>query len=153
VVEPLDRDRYNQRPAENEWSVAEIVHHLCLVEERVIAELEKALLGERQSVGLLQRFIPISIVGSRLIRVQAPRAVIPTNPPEKDATLEKFEAARKRLKELCLAQGKEKLKQAVVKHPFLGNIHGATAVSMVGYHELRHYKQIRELLSNLGLTV
>ncbi len=42
IVSPLEASIYSQRPAQGEWSVAEIVHHLALVEERVIKELEGA---------------------------------------------------------------------------------------------------------------
>lgn len=149
AVDPLDNNRFKQRLAEKEWSVAEILHHLCLVEERVVADLEKALASETQRVGLLRQLFPTSVVASRLIRVKAPRAVTPTNPPEKNVVIENYDTARNRLKELCATQGKEKLKQVVFNHPFLGKIDGAAAVSFVGYHELRHYKQIRELLSKL----
>ena len=41
-------------------------------------------------------------------------------------------------------------KQMVFKHPFLGEIDGIATVSFVGYHELRHYKQIREVIKKLG---
>ena len=149
-VNPLDSDRFNRRPAENEWSVAHILHHLCLVEERVIGELEKGLAGEPHRVGLLKRMIPTSIVASRLIRVKAPRSVTPANPPEKDLALKNYDAARNRVKELCSTHGKEKLRQVVLNHPFLGKIDGVAAVSFIGYHELRHYKQIRETLKRFN---
>ena len=53
----------------NEWSVAEIINHLYLVEERVIKDLEKALAREPRKLGLMRRLVPTSIVASRLIRV------------------------------------------------------------------------------------
>jgi hypothetical protein len=37
----------SQRPADNEWSVGEVIHHLLLVEQSVVAELEKALQRDR----------------------------------------------------------------------------------------------------------
>jgi len=33
AISPLEPNIYAQRPAEGEWSVAEIVHHLYLAEE------------------------------------------------------------------------------------------------------------------------
>ena len=61
VVSPLEPNIYSERPAEDEWSVAEIVHHLCLVEERVIKELEAAIARPPQRVGFFRRLIPTSI--------------------------------------------------------------------------------------------
>jgi len=146
IVLPVDLDRFQRRPTENEWSIAEILDHLHLVEERVIKELEKALAGEPQKAGLLGRIIPTSIVASRLVRVSAPKAVVPTRHPEKHTAIENLESSRKRLKELCAREGQQRLRQIVMNHPFLGRIDGTAAVSFVSYHELRHYKQIREVL-------
>jgi hypothetical protein len=149
IVNPLDSNRFNERPSENEWSVAEILHHLCLVEERVVADLERSLAGKPDRVGLLKRMVPTSIVALRLVRVKAPRSVTPANPPEKNLALKNYDAARNRLKELCSTKGKQRLKRVVFNHPFLGKIDGTAAVSFVGYHELRHYKQIRDVLRKL----
>jgi len=146
IVLPVDPDRFQQRPTENEWSVAEILDHLHLVEERVIKELEKALAGKPQKAGLLGRIIPTSIVASRLVRVSAPKAVVPTRHPEKQAAIENFESTRERLKQLCAREGQQRLRQIVMNHPFLGKRYVTAAVSFVSYHEIRHYKQIREVL-------
>jgi hypothetical protein len=53
------------------------------------------------------------------------------------------------LKQFCAACGRERLKTISVKHPFLGDIDGVAAVSMLNFHEERHYKQIREILKKL----
>ena len=41
TVSPLDPEIFSQRPSKDEWSVAEIVQHLYLVEERVIKDLKQ----------------------------------------------------------------------------------------------------------------
>jgi hypothetical protein len=140
---------FSRSPADNEWSVAEIVHHLCLVEERVIKELEKELENPPRKIGFLRKFIPTSIVASRLLRVKAPRGMNPLNPPGKQELIANYNAARNRLKDLCSAHGRSRLKQVIFKHPFLGEIDGTATISFIGYHELRHYKQIREVIKKL----
>ena len=149
AVEPLDEAILTRRPAETEWSIAEIIKHLRLVEERVIEELGRALERPPAQLGLLRRLVPTSIVASRLIRVQAPKAVVPVNPPDKITNLAEFNRVREELKQLCQNHGKERLNQATLKHPFLGPISGVAAVSFVGYHERRHFKQIREVLKKV----
>ena len=150
TVSPLGPELYSQRPGEGQWSVAEIVHHLYLVEERVIKDLEGAIAREPRRVGFLRRFIPTSIVASRLIRVQAPKAVKPMDAPVKEVGIANLDRARNALKTLCANHGSERFRQLVFKHPFLGDIDGVATVSFVGYHEQRHYKQIREVLKQLG---
>jgi len=150
IVSPLDATVYSQRPAEGQWSVAEIVHHVCLVEDRVTKELEGAIARAPQRVGFLRRFIPTSIVSVRLIRVKAPKAMNPLNAPVQEVAIENLERARTALKTLSATHGNDRFRNLIFKHPVLGNMDGVAAVSFVGYHHQRHYKQIREVLRKLS---
>lgn len=149
TVSPLEAGLFSTRPSTDEWSVAEIVQHLWLVEERVIKDLESEIAKAPQSVGFLRRLIPTSIVSSRLLRVKAPKAVNPLAVLEKDVAIENFNRARNSLKQLCATHGHDRFRKLVFKHPFLGYIDGVATISFVGYHEQRHYKQIREVLRKL----
>ncbi len=149
TVSTLEPAVYSRRPAEGEWSVAEVVHHLCLVEDRVIKELERALARPPQRIAFFRRLIPTAMVSSRLIRVKAPKAMNPLDSPAKDRAIENFAQTRSNLKALCATHGAARFRQLVFRHPFLGPIDGVATVSFVGYHEQRHYKQIREVLRKL----
>jgi hypothetical protein len=149
TVAPLEPKLFSQPPAAGQWSVAEIVHHLCLVEELVIKQLEGAIARPPQRVGFFRRFIPTSVVSIRLVRVKAPKAANPLSAPEKDVAIENWNRARSALKKLCATHGEDRLRQLIFKHPFLGDIDGVASISFVGYHEQRHYKQIREVLRKL----
>jgi hypothetical protein len=151
-VSPLDPQVYSKRPAENEWSVGEIVHHLCLVEARVIKELEGAISRAPQRVSFFRRFIPTSVVSVRLLRVKAPEAMKPLDAPVKEAAVANFERARASLKTLCVTHGNDRFRNLIFKHPVFGEIDGVATVSFISYHEQRHYKQIREVLKKLAKT-
>ena len=150
LIGPLDEPTLNRRPSENEWSIAEIVNHLYLVEERVIKDLEKALAREPRRPGLMRRLVPTSIVASRLIRVKAPKAVDPIGKPETHGNIADLKQTRQQLKQLCETYGRERLSRTTFKHPFLGEITGVATVSFVGYHEQRHLKQMKEVLRRIG---
>lgn len=159
TVAPLDEVVFAQPPAAASWSVAQIIQHLALVEDRVIKDLEKEVSRPPRKVSFLRRFVPTSIVSSRLLRVKAPQAVDPeTNAapaeaseiPGQAAAIANYNRARNDLKTLCATHGSNRLRQIVFKHPFLGEIDGIATVSFVAYHEQRHYKQIREVLKQLG---
>lgn len=156
AVTPLSREMFARKPAPDEWSVAQIIQHLCLVEERVIKELEKAIARPPRKIQFARRFIPTSIVSSRLLRVKAPQAVDPDTvqeegpaAPGKEQALANYNRARNDLKSLCATHGTDRLRNVVFRHPFLGDIDGVATVSFVGYHERRHYKQIREVLKKI----
>ncbi len=146
AISGLAPEIYSTRPAEGQWSVAEVVHHLGLVEQRVVDELEAAIARPPARVGLLRRFIPTSIVSVRSIRVKAPKAMRPLEAPTVDIGIENLERSRASLKQLCAAHGEVRFRNLIFKHPFLGDMDGVATVSFIGYHELRHYKQIREVV-------
>ena len=146
TVTPLDDTRFKQRPSESEWSVAEIIHHLCLVEDRVIKDLEKGLAREPAKAGLLGRLMPMPLVAVRAVRFKSPKLVVPLDVPAKTQVIQNFEAAREKLKALCAQHGSERLRQVVFNHPFLGKLDGTAAVSFVNYHEVRHFKQICDVI-------
>jgi hypothetical protein len=148
-ISPLAPNVYAERPAAGEWSVAEIVHHLCLVEGRVTKELEAAIASEPRRVGFFRRLMPTSIISLRLIRVKAPKAMNPLDAPDREQAIENFGRTRSNLKTLCAAYSEERFRNLVFMHPFLGEIDGVATISFIGYHELRHYKQIREVLRKL----
>ena len=149
LISEIDDERFRRRPTDNEWSVAEVVHHLSLVEQYVVNSLEHSLAQPPQRLFLLRRLVPTRIVAWRLLRVKAPKSVQPLDPPAKEQLIENFNGTRARLKALCVEHKRTRLRQVVFKHPFLGPIDGTATVSFVGYHELRHYKQIREVLKKI----
>ena len=150
TVTPLDPKTFSKRPSESEWSVAEIVEHLALVEARVIKELQSAMEREPRRVGLMRRLVPTSIVSSRVLRVKSPKAVTPRAELDKDSAIQSLELARRNLKAFCDQHDVDRFRNLVFKHPFLGEIDGVATIAFIGYHEQRHYKQIREVLKKVG---
>ncbi|MBA3768080.1 MAG: DinB family protein [Acidobacteria bacterium] len=151
TITPIDDEQFAHRPSPNEWSIAEIVHHLCLVEQRVLKGLEAELSNPPVRVRLLQRLMPVSLlVGSRVVRVKAPKTVEPLDPPSKKEVIANYESVRRNLKEFSAVHGPERMKQLAMKHPFLGTFDGVTAIAFVGHHERRHFKQIKETLKKIG---
>ena len=150
AIRTTNPDLYFKRPGENEWSMAEVVQHLCLVEQSVLLALKKGLETKPAKIGFFKKLIPMRIVSVRLPKIKAPKIVTPNNPPAMDELLKTYDSARADLKQFCTDHGSERLKGLSLKHPLLGNIDGVAAVSMLGFHEERHYKQIREILKKLG---
>jgi DinB family protein len=149
TVAAVDPSLVAVRPAEDQWSIAEVLDHLCLVEERVLAELEKGAAAPPQKAGVMKKLIPMALISWRFVKVKAPRAVHPTSDLSREQLLEKYDRTRDRLKEFCFLQGADRLKQILFRHPLLGKIDGVATVSFIAFHERRHHKQIQEILSKL----
>ena len=151
TVNAVDPALLSRRPAENEWSVAEVIEHLCLVEGAVMGYLESKLEKPPDKVGFLAKLKPMRIVSLRFKRLQAPERVRPSeNLPPMAELLEKYDQLREKTKKICSEAGQARLGQIRFKHPYFGDMDGAAAVSMVAFHEQRHLKQIREILKKLS---
>jgi hypothetical protein len=139
------------RPAENEWSVAQVVEHLYLVEGAVTKYLRSKLDQPPAKVSFLKRLVPMRIVSLRMKRLKAPKIVEPAaDLPPMPELLKRYDQLRSQTKELCVQAGQERLRKICFKHPFFGDMDGAAAVSMIAFHEQRHLKQIREILKKLS---
>ena len=151
TVQAVDPALLSKRPAENEWSVAEVVEHLCLVEGEVMKYLESKLDQPPVKVGFLAKLKPMRIVSLRVKRLQAPKLVQPANDlPPVDELLSKYDQLREKTKKICNEAGQARLGRIRFKHPYFGDMDGAAAVSMVAFHEQRHLKQIHEILKKLS---
>jgi hypothetical protein len=151
TISAVDAALLVKRPAENEWSVAQVVEHLCLVEGAVTKYLQSRLDHPPVKVSFLKKLVPMRIVSLRVKRLQAPRIVDPASDlPPITELLKKYDLLRSQTRELCVQAGRKRLTQICMKHPFFGDMDGAAAISMVAFHEQRHLKQIREILKKLS---
>jgi hypothetical protein len=153
TVSAVDPALLAKRPAENEWSVAEVVEHLCLVEGAVMGYLKSKLDQPPVKVSFWKKFLPMRIVSLRVKRLQAPKIVQPTaNLPPMNELLKKYDALRADTKDVCVKEGRGRLSNICFKHPYFGDMDGAAAVSMIAFHEQRHLKQINEILKKLSVN-
>jgi hypothetical protein len=151
TVNAVDPALLSKRPAENEWSIAEVVEHLCLVEGAVMGYLESELDQPPVKVGFLAKLKPMRIVSLRFKRLQAPKMVRPSdNLPSMEELLKKYDHLRQKTKRICNEAGHARLAQIRFKHPYFGDLDGTAAVSMIAFHEQRHLKQIRDILKKLS---
>lgn len=147
LVMPIDQERFSHRYSADKWSIAENIYHLYLVENKYLGLLEKAVQAESPKIGMVRRLfqVPPWLVAVRLIKVKVPERIVePINAPEKTITLDSYNNVRSKIKALAQKNGKDKLKQLAIPHPMLGLFDAVNVIRFLGYHELRHYKQILE---------
>ena len=150
VVSAVEPALIAKRPAEDEWSVSEVVEHLCLVEGAVMGYVKKQLNEPPVKVSFLKKLLPMRIVSLRVRRLQAPKIVEPARDlPPINELLNKYDTIRADTKEVCIKEGRARLSGVCFRHPYFGDMDGAATVSMLAFHEQRHLKQIREILKKL----
>ncbi|HKV04536.1 MAG TPA: DinB family protein [Candidatus Acidoferrales bacterium] len=138
-------DRWNQAPGRGGWSAAEIAAHLAIVERAIIARAEELVKREPEPTPLLKRFHrPVRLAQWRIFRRKTPIPLDPQLVSERPAALEHLAATRKATLEFIGANRLRDLSAYRYPHPFLGSFNVYDWLFFIGYHELRHAKQIRE---------
>ena len=148
VPEPL-RD---ERPASDRWSVAHILEHLALVEERLTANLAARLeearhrgLGrEEGDPSLLSPELRVRIV-DRSERRQAPDPLQPHGGIGHEAAWERVETARAAFRLLVTRADGLALGGVIHEHPRFGAMNVYQWGGFLAAHEARHTEQIREI--------
>lgn len=145
-----------RKPEPGAWSLTEIIYHLHLSERGIARMIQKALSGGRGPAASQEHLQGEwervrEIVGSRHNRAEAPPATRPESVPSFSEAMELLGQSRKELLDLIGQVSLDDLASIWLPHPLkeIGTLTGATWLSLIAFHELRHAEQIRELRSRL----
>jgi hypothetical protein len=151
VPEPLRE----ARPSEAAWSVAEILEHLMMV-ERSVAKLVALKGGELQSQAQPPReapeMVPVDLsrfMTDRSTRIDAPERVVPRGELSAAESLAALLQTRGMLLDQLHTVDGLALSAVSHPHPLFGPLDLYEWIQMIGWHELRHAEQIREVAAQL----
>lgn len=153
LIAPLNDETFFVNPEKGKWSVAQVIWHLTLVDKGIKTQILKGKESKFSTRLFLKRFIPMSvIIGRPIVKVKAPGFVDPENivpSVSREQIVKEFSNARDELINEYLKRSIKEWRKISVKHPVLGDIDGEAMIKFVGFHELRHLRQIRELANLL----
>lgn len=140
------------RASENEWSAAELIEHITVVEKFSQTVIEKMLAEgapdeSRRGKGAHKDRLILDMTPARTTRVQAPPGFHPEHRwANFDELLREFEATRDRTIELARTAQKD-LRVYFATHPFLKDLDGYQWLLLMGAHTERHVRQAEESLA------
>ncbi|HSM35554.1 MAG TPA: DinB family protein [Longimicrobiales bacterium] len=142
-------DRLRAAPAPHRWSVLQIVEHLALAEESVLASLRDEA-GPRGRTRRLRHRLASLLVRALLrspIRVPAPsRDMLPTGEDSLPAIRVRWDDLMGRLGSYLRDAEAGRLGEAPFRHPVTGPLDAAGALALTEVHRRRHVLQIDRLL-------
>jgi hypothetical protein len=139
--------RWRESPAPECWSAAEVIAHVAIVEERTIFGMKRLLQSAPKPVPLRKRFhLPLAIATWRGRRVRSPIPLDAKRVRDKQESFAGLLATRQATLEFIESTRGTDVSAYYYEHPFLGNLNMYEWFRTIGFHELRHAKQIRELL-------
>ncbi|HEY4047164.1 MAG TPA: DinB family protein [Acidobacteriaceae bacterium] len=143
----LSNLQWEFKPAIDRWSIAEIVEHVALIEDRVHAIVGK--MSDAPAPSEADRIqiddLILKEVPKRTRRVKAPESVCPTHRWSGVEALQHFTGSRQKTIQLLLSPS---LRGHVVPHPVYGPWDGYQWLLAVGAHTARHTEQIGEVKSD-----
>ena len=143
-ITSLSYTQFNGRLGMNMWSIAQVCHHLVLVEQATIKAIAWGLKKvdntqtERKNVHLLL---------DRTKKFKAPEIVEPdVEPFEVQSIIDLLNDSRKKfLTFLSTIEDKSILAEKSFKHPALGELPLDQWIEQIYLHEQRHTEQIKEI--------
>ncbi len=144
AVTGLSQDQLAFKPSQNAWSIAGIVEHLAIVEERIIARISQMLAGEPASAAAPSgsEAALFGKITDRSSKFNAPEVVHPTGEPLANS-LARLAVTRRRILDLMESLPPD-FRRRSMPHPAFGPLDGHQWLVTLAGHSVRHTQQINE---------
>ncbi len=146
----LSPTQLQYKPAPDRWSVAECLEHIVVVEDVILANIQKSLQQPPDSTKPVMGDDGVTgTVVDRSFRVQGPDRLMPSGRWGHYQLLSEFEAARKRTSDFA-ASTAAPLRQHGYAHPRFGHFDCYQWVLTIAAHGERHRLQAEEVIADAG---
>ncbi|MEH7225658.1 DinB family protein [Bacillus sp. JJ1566] len=148
-ITSLNFTQFNESPGINKWSIAQVCHHLVLVEQ---ATIKAIAWGLNEVANTQKERKKVQLILDRTKKFKAPKIVEPATEPIKLQTIiDMLDDSRKKLLTfLSTIDDKSILAEKSTKHPSLGDLPLDQWIEQIYLHEQRHIEQIKEIKVTLG---
>ena len=151
AADAIPAARWANCPGLNEWSAAELVAHLVVVERGVVTRADQLTQKSPNPVPFPKRLhLPLWLVEARVIRRKSPVPLDASLMAEKEAMLGGLRRVRERTLAFISETERRDLSAYCWQHPFLGVLNAYEWMEMIAAHQLRHTKQVREIEEKLS---
>lgn len=153
TVSDLSAGELNFRPAENAWTIAELVEHVAKTEASIVPVFFKLLKNAEAEAAPSDGTInpPISLVEhhekARTTRFQAPEMIRPEGAASVAESLAKLTESRETIRGLRSRLEAVDLSNTAFPHPAFGKLNLYQWLAFIGLHEGRHLEQIEKILA------
>ena len=154
AADTIPLEQWSSKPRAEEWSAAELVAHLVMVERAVVGGADRIIQKAPKEIPFRKRFhLPVWVVESRLIRRKTPIPLDHGLWGHKEEMLAELRAARERTLSFLEETQQRDLSVYRWEHALLGMLNVYEWFEMIASHELRHTKQIKEIAAHLPKAV
>lgn len=151
-IAPVSEELFLYKPNHQAWSMAELVEHLAITDQSLLAAIIKK--GERlydEMPVLFPNEKLIKAIGNRSRKIVAPDYLVPSGRfKSKQAAIEGFKKSRATVEDFVTTTTLP-LEKIAFKHFVLGQIDGIGWIKFMAGHCHRHVEQMNEILEAWNL--
>jgi hypothetical protein len=149
LLESLDEQKLNFRPADDKWSITQIVFHLVKAEQLSVISINKEIRNTSSRRAGVSAFVRSSLLKYALIsplKFKAP-PIMGNVPKEYDINelKTKWLTVRNKLHIALGEVNKELSKKYLFTHPYAGKLNIYQTMDFLVQHFNHHYRQIKRL--------
>jgi hypothetical protein len=156
LLSALTPEQTSTLPADEKWTIAEIVEHISIVDEgalRICSKLLREAQGANQtsdgSATISAAFLD-EASKSVGVKLEAPDRVKPSGEKSIEDSLAKLDATSELAREMRTLFETVGGTDPKFPHPYFGDLSAQEWLALKGGHEMRHIKQIEKVLSKIG---
>jgi len=150
IADTIPSNFWQTPPSPGAWSAAEIVAHLCQIESSILTNSHRILRHPPRPVPFIKRFrLPLFLAEYRVRRFRSPLPVDTSLLAEKDPMLASLRTVRERTLAFLDETNSRNLAPYCFPHPFLGMFNLYTWLELIACHQIRHSKQVHEIVTLL----
>jgi len=158
AVSGLSDAQLDYKPADGEWAISDILHHLALTDEANVKLINRSLKQAQTTGAPLDPTPDESVLNCldhmadalRDTKAQAPEFVRPQAHAPSEESLARLNATRVKMLESVEQLGEYDLSQLKYPHPLLGDLNLYQWILIAGGHERRHVAQIGRIKAAAG---
>jgi len=150
LVASLTDEQTSNLPEGEKWTIAGIVEHIAIVQDGM-AKISAKLLTQAQAAGKssdgaahLSENFATKATEAQQLKFEAPDRVRPTGNQSVEESLRKMDEARNELEKLRPLFESVECSDYKFPHPFMGDLTAHEWLALVGGHEARHLRQIKQ---------
>lgn len=145
----VPEEKWQDAPSPGRWSAAEVVAHVTLVEKAITDGARKLIEAEPRRFSMWERLhLPLMLVAWRGVRRESPIPLDRSLLAGRSSMLERLDGYRASTLDLLDTNRSRDLRDWRWKHPFFGALNYYEWFHVLAYHDLRHAKQIREIVDS-----
>jgi hypothetical protein len=156
LVRDLDEERFNWRPDERSWSVAQCLDHLNVANLAYLDPMRTALNRKGRvrrgaiQPGFFGRWFVATLEPPPKRRLPAPKKIVPAARKGRDEVIGEWRRIQAEVKELLRAGAAQDLNGIRFVNPFFSLIRFSvgTGFQVIAAHERRHLWQAERVLAN-----